>query len=251
VLYHFERFTDTAKRVLTLAQEEAERSRHSYIGTEHLLIGLLRAEEGVGAMILDALGVDLAAVRASISSVLRSNPRVTLKQIIPTSRVKKVIEIAFEEAGRAGSGRVGSEHVLLGLLVEGEGVGAHVLQDLGVTIDRVRERARELEEDGVTEPVHPGGESGVQRLSQPVDELVAGMTELEAVEALARLLERLSAAGPPPEELLQLAGAVRRAEALRRSAVTARDLEAAARHREEEQRLRDAFEHALRAWRRS
>ena len=122
VLYPFERFTERAKKVLTLAQEEAERSHHSYIGTEHLLLGLLREGEGLAAKVLNNLGVEINKVRSTIESVLGRNERIIIQQIIPTSRVKKVIEISFEEARRMGHNYVGTEHLLLGLLIEGEGI---------------------------------------------------------------------------------------------------------------------------------
>src|SRR5207245_1893773 len=95
--YPFERFTERAKTVLTLAQEEAQRSHHSYIGTEHLLLGLLREGEGLAAKVLSNLGVEIGKVRQTIESVLGRNERIIIQQIIPTSRVKKVIEISFEE----------------------------------------------------------------------------------------------------------------------------------------------------------
>src|SRR5580704_6654814 len=97
-MYPFERFNEDAKRSLTLAQEEAERSHHSYIGTEHLLLGLLREGEGLAAKVLNNLGVEINKVRSTIESVLGRNERIIIQQIIPTSRVKKVIEISFEEA---------------------------------------------------------------------------------------------------------------------------------------------------------
>ena len=147
-VYPFERFTERAKKVLTLAQEEAERSGHSYIGTEHLLIGLLREEEGLAAHVLADLGIDTSMVRKTIESVLGRNERIIMQQIIPTSRVKKVIELSFEEARRLGRNYVGTEHLLLGLLIEGEGIAAHVLEDLGATLEKVR---AELQQIGDTE----------------------------------------------------------------------------------------------------
>jgi ATP-dependent Clp protease ATP-binding subunit ClpA len=132
-LYPFERFTEGAKRVLSLAQEEAERAHHSYIGTEHLLLGLLRQTDTTAANVLRELGIDIDAVRATIASVLGRNERIVIRQIIPTSRVKKVIEIAFEEAGRRGQHFVEPGHILAGLVIEGEGIAAHVLADLGAT----------------------------------------------------------------------------------------------------------------------
>ncbi|MGO8687015.1 MAG: Clp protease N-terminal domain-containing protein [Candidatus Dormibacteria bacterium] len=137
-MYPFERFTEQAKKVLTLAQQEAERSHHSYIGTEHLLLGLLRQEEGIAAKALHHLGLEIGAVRSTIDSVLGRSERLMIQQIIPTTRVKKVIEIAFEEARRMGTTYVGTEHLLVGLLIEGDGIAAHVLDDLGASLDKVR-----------------------------------------------------------------------------------------------------------------
>jgi len=150
-LYPFERFTERAKKVLTLAQEEAERSHHSYIGTEHLLLGLLREGEGLAAKVLNNLGVEIGKVRQTIESVLGRNERIIIQQIIPTSRVKKVIEISFEEARRMGHNYVGTEHLLLGLLIEGEGIAAHVLEDLGATLEKVRSEIERLLHDSSAE----------------------------------------------------------------------------------------------------
>src|SRR5712692_1565708 len=147
VIYPFERFTERAKKVLTLAQEEAERSHHSYIGTEHLLLGLLREREGLAATVLNNLGVDTGMVRETIESVLGRDERIIIQQIIPTSRVKKVIEISFDEARRMGHNYVGTEHLLLGLLIEGEGIAAHVLEDLGATLEKVRSEIERLLHD--------------------------------------------------------------------------------------------------------
>jgi DNA-binding CsgD family transcriptional regulator len=143
-MYPFERFTERAKRVLTLAQEEAERSHHSYIGTEHLLLGLLREGEGLAAKVLNNLGVEIGKVRQAIESVLGRNERTVIQQIIPTSRVKKVIEVSFDEALCMGHNYVGTEHILLGLLIEGEGIAAHVLQDLGAPLEKVRSEIERL-----------------------------------------------------------------------------------------------------------
>src|SRR5713101_4238112 len=164
-MYPFERFTERAKKVLTLAQEEAERSHHSYIGTEHLLLGLLREGEGLAAKVLNNLGVEIGKVRQTIESVLGRNERIIIQQIIPTSRVKKVIEISFEEARRMGHNYVGTEHLLLGLLIEGEGIAAHVLEDLGATLEKVRSEierrdgggagSQEAFQDPAPRPVRP------------------------------------------------------------------------------------------------
>jgi ATP-dependent Clp protease ATP-binding subunit ClpA len=156
-VYPFERFNQATKRVLTLAQQEAERSHHSYIGTEHILLGLLRERDTVASTVLDSFNVDIADVRRSIDTILGANERIVIQQIIPTSRVKTIIEISFTEARRMGDSFVGTEHILLGLLIEGEGIGAHVLNDLGVNLDSVRteidvvrKAGKIVEEPGIT-----------------------------------------------------------------------------------------------------
>jgi ATP-dependent Clp protease ATP-binding subunit ClpC len=137
-MYPFSAFTESAKRVLTLAQEEAEIGHLSYIGTVHLLLGLMRDQEGMGARVLQNLGLEIDKVRAAIASVLGRDEQVTRKHgIIPASRVKKVIEIAFEEALRRGTPHPGSEHLLLALVIEGQGLAAAVLQNMGATRPKI------------------------------------------------------------------------------------------------------------------
>src|SRR5439155_12572590 len=114
-----------------------ERSHHSYIGTEHLLLGLLRLEAGRAHDALASLGVGIASGRRAIATVLGRDERILIQQLIPTSRVKRVIEIAFDEARRAGSDEVDDGHLLLALVLEGEGIAAHVLLDLGADREKV------------------------------------------------------------------------------------------------------------------
>jgi Clp amino terminal domain, pathogenicity island component len=135
-MYPFERFSDEAKKVLTLAQQEAERAGHNYIGTEHLLLALLQ-QESEASRILDELGVSLEHVRRLVASVLGRSEHVVIQQIIPTSRVKKVIEIAFESAKAEASSKVTPTHLLIALMKEGQGIAAHVLGDQGVTLDAI------------------------------------------------------------------------------------------------------------------
>jgi hypothetical protein len=136
-MYPFERFNMDAKRSLTLAQEEAERAHHSYIGTEHLLVGLMRVEEGTAYRVLTKIGVSVDQIRKMIDSVLGRSERAVIQTIIPTSRVKKVIEIAFEEARKMNDRDVDTGHMLMALVIEGEGIAAHVLEDLGATHELV------------------------------------------------------------------------------------------------------------------
>jgi ATP-dependent Clp protease ATP-binding subunit ClpA len=137
-VFPFERFTDRAKRVLSLTQLEAERSGHSYIGTEHLLLGLLDDDEGRAAAVLRHLGMQVEMVREKVRSAFAGSGPIPVRQLAPTTRLKRVVELAFEEAEQAGAGRVNSAHLLLGLLREGEGVGAQILADAGVGAENVR-----------------------------------------------------------------------------------------------------------------
>ena len=146
-MYPFERFAEKAKKVLAVAQDEAEKSHHSFIGTEHVLLGLIRVDDGLAARVLANLGVEIDQVRATIESMLGLNERTTIQQTIPTSRVKKVIAIAFDESKRMGVTYVGTEHLLLGLLIEGEGIAFHVLEDLGASLERVRDELARLPPD--------------------------------------------------------------------------------------------------------
>src|ERR1700730_17464555 len=135
-MYAFERFSDEAKKLLTMAQAEAERAHHSYIGTEHLLVAICETESAARRSLL-RLGVDTENVRRGVEQVLGRNERSIIQQITPTSRVKKVIELSFEAAKVDGSPEVRPGHMLIALLEEGEGIAAHVLQDCGVTVAKV------------------------------------------------------------------------------------------------------------------
>jgi ATP-dependent Clp protease ATP-binding subunit ClpA len=152
-VYPFERFSERATNVLVLAQEEAERSTQSYIGTEHILLALLRVADGIGAKALGDLGIEIDAVREAIKAVVGANERIVIQQIIPTSRVKTVIEISATEARRMGSPTIGTHHVLLGLIIEGEGIAAHVLSDLGADAPKVQAAVERL---AATENEEPG-----------------------------------------------------------------------------------------------
>jgi ATP-dependent Clp protease ATP-binding subunit ClpC len=134
----FDKFTERARRVLTLAQEEAQRFNHNYIGTEHLLLGLVREGEGVAAKVLANLGVELNKVRSAVEFIIGRGDRPVTGEIGLTPRAKKVIELAVDEARRLGHHYIGTEHLLLGLVREGEGIAAGVLESLGVSLEKVR-----------------------------------------------------------------------------------------------------------------
>lgn len=152
----FDRFTAPARRVLTEAQVEAQRFQHNYIGTEHLLLGLLREKEGLAIQVLSNLGVVLNDVRARIESIIGKGERTAPGEVGLTRRARKVIELAVEEAQRIHHNYVGTEHLLLGLVREGEGIAAQVLKDIGVDLTLARaEMAKVLREGPVTPPPVP------------------------------------------------------------------------------------------------
>ena len=134
----FEQFSERARRVLSLAQEEAQRFNHNYIGTEHILLGLVRETEGVAARVLSSLSVDLSKVRSAVEFIIGRGEKPAQGEIGLTPRAKKVVELAVDEARRMNHTYIGTEHLLIGLLREGEGVAAGVLESLGVTLDKVR-----------------------------------------------------------------------------------------------------------------
>ena len=134
----FDKFTERARKVLSLAQEEAQRFNHNYIGTEHLLLGLIGEGEGVAAKVLSNLGVELNKVRSAVEFIIGRGDRIVLGEIGLTPRAKKVIELAVDEARRLNQHYVGTEHLLLGLVREGEGIAAGVLESLGVNLEKVR-----------------------------------------------------------------------------------------------------------------
>jgi len=134
----FERFTERARQVVVLAQDEAVALRHNYIGTEHLLLGLLREEEGVAARVLEALDVSLEEIRAEVARIIGLGDEVATGQIPFTPRGKKVLELSLREAIALGHNHIGTEHILLGLVREGEGVAMRILLDLDLDAERIR-----------------------------------------------------------------------------------------------------------------
>jgi excisionase family DNA binding protein len=156
----FERFTGRARRVLALAQEEAMRLNHTYMGTEHLLLGLLAEGEGLAAQVLRNLGVDLDKARGKVEFIIGHGKRSVEGHVGLTPRAKKVIKLALDEAQRLDHRFVGTEHLLLGLLREGEGIAAGVLEKMGVQLDQARAATlRALEQQGeerADQPAHAG-----------------------------------------------------------------------------------------------
>jgi len=134
----FERFTAQARQVVVIAQDEARALKHNYIGTEHLLLGLLREEEGLAARVLESLGITVEEVRAQVERIVGQGDEVTTGQIPFTPRAKKVLELTSREATSLGHEYVGTEHVLLGLVREGNGVAARMLVDFGADAETIR-----------------------------------------------------------------------------------------------------------------
>jgi ATP-dependent Clp protease ATP-binding subunit ClpA len=134
----FERFTDRARRVVVLAQEEARRLNHNYIGTEHILLGLSSEGEGIAAKALESLGISLRAVRSQVEEIIGQGRAAPTGHIPFTPRAKKVLELSLREALNLGHNYIGTEHILLGVIREGEGVAAQVLVTLGADLNRTR-----------------------------------------------------------------------------------------------------------------
>jgi len=135
----FERFTERARQVVVLAQDEARALKHNYIGTEHLLLGLLREEEGLGARTLENLGIVIEPVRAQVARIVGLGDEAATGQIPFTPRAKRVLELALREGLALGHNHIGTEHLLLGLAREGDGVAMRLLVDLGVDAEKIRE----------------------------------------------------------------------------------------------------------------
>jgi Clp amino terminal domain, pathogenicity island component len=169
----FERFTDRGRRVIVLAQEEARLLNHDYIGTEHLLLGLTHEEEGVAARALTELGISLETVRAQVEEIIGRGQSAPTGHIPFTPRAKKVLELSLREALQLGHNYIGTEHILLGLIREGEGVAAQLLVKLGGSRDRVRAKVIQVLSDAGPSPEQAPLEQA--RLTQgAVSAMVAG-----------------------------------------------------------------------------
>ncbi|MBK7328926.1 MAG: ATP-dependent Clp protease ATP-binding subunit [Dehalococcoidia bacterium] len=175
----FDKFTERARRVLTLAKEEAHRFNHNYIGTEHILLGLVREGDGVAAKVLANLGVELNKVRSAVEFIIGRGDRTVLGEIGLTPRAKKVIELAVDEARRLTHSYIGTEHLLLGLVREGEGIAAGVLESLGVNLERVRaETTRILSQSAPQAAGATAGAGARQATRTPtVDQLGIDLTQ--------------------------------------------------------------------------
>ena len=140
----FERFTERARQVVVLAQDEARMLKHNYIGTEHVLLGLLREEEGLAARVLGSLDIKLEAVRAEVARIIGRGDEAVLGQIPFTPRAKKVLELAFRQSRSLGHDYIGTEHILLGIAEENDGVAARILLGLGADPDKIRTEVADM-----------------------------------------------------------------------------------------------------------
>ncbi|MPZ50574.1 MAG: AAA domain-containing protein [Dehalococcoidia bacterium] len=191
----FDKFTERARRVLTLAQEEAQRFNHNYIGTEHLLLGLVREGDGVAAKVLNNLGVELSKVRSAVEFIIGRGEKSVSGEIGLTPRAKKVIELAVEEARRLNHSYIGTEHLLLGLVREGEGIAFGVLESLGVSLERVRTETARILSQSTPQTAGTGGRTSTR--TPTVDQLGIDLTaasragKLDPVIGRSREIERL------------------------------------------------------------
>jgi len=222
----FERFTDRARGVVVLAEEEARMLNHDWIGTEHLLLGLIREGEGVAAEALESLGIRLQAVRQQVEEIIGQGQQVPSGDIPFTPRSKKVLELSLRESQQLGQRCVGTEHILLGLIRERDGVAAQVLVKLGAELNRVRQQVIQL-----ISGQQPSPGRRPPREDAPVTDVQA---RLDVVEGRLTALEQRAGTGPDTSDLdEQMAQVCREKE----SAIDAHDYEQAALLRNREKKL--------------
>jgi ATP-dependent Clp protease ATP-binding subunit ClpA len=225
----FERFTDRARRVVVLAQDEARMLKHNYIGTEHILLGLLHEGKGVAAKALESLGISLDAVRQEVEEIIGQGQHTPSGHIPFTPRAKKVMELSLRESLQLGHKYIGTEHILLGLIREGDGVAARVLVKLGADLNRVRQQVVILLQGYQGQESSPSGTAAGEHTLLP-----GVQARLDAVEGRLAALEQRIGTGPDASDLDEQIAQVRREK---ESAVDARDYEQAAALRNREKEL--------------
>jgi Clp amino terminal domain, pathogenicity island component len=225
----FQRFTDRARTVVVLAQDEARRLDHNYIGTEHLLLGLIREGEGVAAKALEALGISLDSVRQQVEQIIGQGQQAPSGHIPFTPRAKKVLELSLRESQQLGHNYIGTEHILLGVIHPGDGVARQVLVKLGADPNRVRQQViRLLQEHSAEESV------SARSAAQELRLLPAVKSRLEAAEQRLTAIEQRVGTGPDTGDLDQQIEIVRTEK---EAAVDARDYAQAASLRNREKEL--------------
>jgi ATP-dependent Clp protease ATP-binding subunit ClpC len=228
----FERFTDRARRVVVLAQEEARMLNHNYLGTEHLLLGLVHEGEGVAARALESLGISLGAVRQQVEEIIGQGQQAPAGHVPFTPRAKKVIELARREASDLGHNYVGTEHLLLGLVREGEGVAAQVLVKLGADLAGVRQQVVHLLHGAAGSVVAgQGRRRGKRARAKLIDDALA---RIDALDRRLAAIERWAGLRPDLAGLDEEIAQVRREK---EAAIDAQDFETAAALRDKEKDL--------------
>jgi hypothetical protein len=245
----FERFTDRARRVVVLAQEEARMLDHDYIGTEHLLLGLIREGEGVAAKALRALDVDLDTLRREVEALVGRGQQPTKGHIPFTPPAKKALELALRESVHLGHDYIGTEHLLLGLVREGEGPAAQVLQQRGIELPAVRQEVIRLLHGYQVRQGRRGRRVAWARSGGEGATLEDISHQLRVLGArLAAIEEKLGIEESPERQgLRRIDAEIARVRRQKESAIDEQDFELAARLRDEEKRLlldRQAAEHA-------
>src|SRR5499427_11001204 len=225
----FERFTDRARRVVVLAQEEARMLNHNYIGTEHILLGLIHEGEGVAAKALESLGISLEAVRQQVEEIIGQGQQAPSGHIPFTPRAKKVLELSLREALQLGHNYIGTEHILLGLIREGEGVAAQVLVKLGADLNRVRQQVIRLLH-GYQEKEPEAAPGSLRRARVPADV----PARVNAIESRLLAIEQRVGSGPDTGDLDEQIAQVRRDK---ESAIDSQDFEQATSLRDRERQL--------------
>ena len=228
----FERFTDRARRVVVLAQEEARMLNHDYIGTEHLLLGLIHEGDGVAAKVMESLGISLEEVRQQVSAMITSGQQAASGHLPFSPQLKNVLELALREAGQLGHDYIGTEHLLLGIVRERDSVAAQVLVRLGADVNRVGQQVSQLLDGhagyGATGQRQPAGQHGHGR---PADDALA---RIDSVDRRLAAIERWTGTRPDLHDLdLQIARARREKEL----AIDAQDFQTAADLRDKEKEL--------------
>ena len=233
----FERFTDRARRVVVLAQEEARMLSHDYIGTEHILLGLIHEGEGVAATALESLGISLETVRQQVEEVIGRGREAPSGHIPFTPRAKKVLELSLREALQLGHNYIGTEHILLGLIREGDGVAAQVLVRLGADLNRVRQQVIELISDspgeerlGIRHAASQAGPVGGRERGQ----LSEVLRHIKSIDSRLSAVEQRVGTGPDMADLDQEIAQVRRDK---ETAVGAELYESASALRDKERQL--------------
>src|SRR5690242_2014292 len=225
----FERFTDRARRVVVLAQQEARTLNHNYIGTEHILLGLIHEGEGVAAKALESLGISLEAVRQQVEEIIGQGQQAPSGHIPFTPRAKKVLELSLRESLQLGHNYIGTEHILLAMLREGEGVAAQILVKLGADLNRVRQQVIQLLH-GYPGKRPEGSPAGPRERGLP-PETAARLNE---IESRLSAVEQRAGTGPDTGELDRQIEQARRD---RQAAVDAQEYERAASLRDREKDL--------------